>query len=145
LLNIDLILTKCISFSFISLQGVTVTFPARSITVILSAKSPSAPASKSIQSDVLQAIYGSLSSPSLSHAQGAADSMTGAGAGTGTEHDRVQIGGSVWVHGRELSEWSLKALRERITFMKDGELDLSLPAGKSLLRCLDVSAFSHIP
>jgi hypothetical protein len=117
--------------------------------VILSAKSPSAPASKSIQSDVLQAIYGSLSSPSLSHAVGAADSMTaggtGAGAGTGTDHDRVQIGGSVWVHGRELSEWSLKALRERITFMKDGELDLSLPAGNSLLRCLDVSAFSHIP
>ena len=98
--------------------------------MILSAKSHSAPASKSIQSDVLQAIYGSLSSPLLSHALGTADSMTGAGAGT--DHDRVQVGGSVWIHGRELSEWSLKALRERITFMKDGELDLSLPAGNSL-------------
>jgi hypothetical protein len=110
--------------------------------VILSAKSPSAPASKSIQLDVLQAIYGSLRSPSLSHALAAADSMTagGAGTGTGTDHDRVQIGGSVWVHGRELSEWSLKALRERILFMKDGELDLTLPAGNSLLRSLDVSA-----
>lgn len=41
-----------------------------------------------------------------------------------------QTGGCVWVHGRELEEWSLSALRNRITYLKQGDLDLALPAGK---------------
>lgn len=41
----------------------------------------------------------------------------------------VQLGGSVWVHGREVKEWNKRALRSRIAYMKDTELDIPLPAG----------------
>ena len=112
-------------------------FPAQSITVILSAKSVSSPASKCIQSDILQAIWGCYSSLPVPHpvplpSQGL-EAANPKGKGTGTGHDRVQIDGLVCVHGRDMSEWSLKALRERITYMKEDDLDFSLPAGQSAL------------
>ena len=132
-------------------QGLTVSFPAQSITVILSAKSHSSPASKSIQSDILQAIWGSYSSLPVSvllpsqELEAAdpkgTDKGTGAGTGSGYDRDRVQVEGLVCVHGRDMSEWSLKALRERITFMKEGDLDFSLPAGQSVSHSVSSSNF----
>ena len=123
--------------------------------MILTARSLSSPASKSIQSDILEAVWGSYSSlpvplpvsfpvslpvpfpvPFPSQGLEAADPE---GTGSGMGHDRVQIEGLVCVHGRDMSEWSLKALRERITYMKEGDLDFSLPAGLSvsqLFHCL---------
>ena len=82
--------------------------------------------------------YSSDSIPLSSHGLVAVDPMTATGAGMGTRtragNDRVQIAGSICIHGREMSEWSLKALRERITFMTEDDLDYSLPAGLLLLR-----------
>ena len=55
-----------------------------------------------------------------------------------------QTRGSVWVHGRELKEWSLAALRSRITYLKQGDLDLALPAGKYLLVYLSICRYNVI-
>ena len=36
---------------------------------------------------------------------------------------------SISIHGRELKEWNLKALRNRINYFSQTEIDLILPAG----------------
>ena len=85
--HLDILLTL---LSIIFYKGLTASFPAQSITVILSAKSVSSPASKCIQSDILQAIWGCYSSlpvslpvPLPSQGLEAAD-PTGTGTVTGT-------------------------------------------------------------
>ena len=83
--------------------------------MILTAKSSSA-SSLTAQSAILETIWG-------------ADGSVEGGGGTGLSPSQVQSGGSVWVHGREVKEWNKSALRSRIAYMKDNELDIPLPAG----------------
>lgn len=83
--------------------------------MILTAKSSSA-SSLTAQSEILETIWG-------------ADGLGEGGGGMGLGPGYVQLGGSVWVHGREVKEWNKRALRSRIAYMKDTELDIPLPAG----------------
>jgi hypothetical protein len=83
--------------------------------VILTAKSSSA-SSLAAQSAILETIWG-------------ADGSGEGGGGMGLNPSQVHLGGSVWVHGREVKEWNKSALRSRIAYMKDNELDIPLPAG----------------
>ena len=83
--------------------------------MILTAKSSSA-SSLTAQSAILETIWG-------------ADGSGEGGGGMGLSPSQMQLGGSVWVHGREVKEWNKSALRSRIAYMKDNELDIPLPAG----------------
>jgi ABC-type multidrug transport system fused ATPase/permease subunit len=49
--------------------------------------------------------------------------------GQGSKSPLRLQGGKLLIQGRETREWSLSALRERITYLRDNEAELNLPAG----------------
>ena len=124
---------RCIPLHF---QDLTVTFPPNSITVILSAASAGVSTYGS-PSQILESIWGEGGRVAVKEFGGNGYGEThtpGSSSSSSNSNGNVveQTGGCVWVHGRELEEWSLSALRNRITYLKQGDLDLALPAGEYL-------------
>lgn len=48
------------------------------------------------------------------------------------------------MHGREAKEWSKKALRSRIAYLKDSDLDIPLPAGDASLLLAAILFFNTL-
>ena len=116
----------------------SVSFVPNTITIILTANSPNYPPQIG-PTEILKSIYGINSGVgSSSTLKNNFNNLNNNVVNKMNDNSKINNNlnkninnnlNSISIHGRELKEWNLKALRNRINYFSSRETDLILPAG----------------
>ena len=117
----------------------TLSFLPGTITIILTANTPSHPI-QTRNSEILDLIYGTYMIKDIN----GKTTFNKNKDDKNKDDINYEQRGDILIHGRSQTEWHSSSLRDRILFMKDNDLEFNLPAGTGSSIIFIVLFFIHL-